>query len=560
MSQAWAARVFSTIAALALGVTSLSAAESAKAILILDASGSMWGVINGRTKIEIAREAVAKVVEGLDPSVQLGLMAYGHRRKGDCEDIELLIPPGPVNKQAFLDKVNSLKPLGNTPLTKAVEMAADILKSNENPATVILVSDGLETCGGDPCALANKLESTGVKFTTHVVAFDLSIQESRKIDCLAKDTGGMFLPASDANTLQRALSSAMQSVAQVKSGASFIAKNARTGDALDGASWVIKKTSGAQVAASDKSTFTQDLEPGAYTATASWRDQLREVPFEVKQGFIQPVEASFGPAIIRLVAAESPDAPPLTKEDGMMFWSVSPILADGTRGEEIKDTRDDEPLLELPAGKYEVKFDRGANVNRGSVAQTEIIEVKDGETRTIKVIAAAGTMVITTSYGGVKFPDDGSQPWVEAYAINAQGEVSSEVAVNISEQPVTALLAPGKYEVRSVKDGAKASARIEVKTGVKDEMTLDFAAGYVDCSVTIAGKVSDESWWWYAYAVDAEGKRDDSPLYYVSAANPHMLLPEGTIEIVREANNEPAGSVRVKVEKGKVVKATVQAP
>ena len=551
----------SSLCALALlSLTSLHAAESAKAILILDASGSMWGVINGRTKIEIAREAVAKVVEGLDPNVQLGLMAYGHRRKGDCEDIELLIPPGPVNKQSFLDKVNSLKPLGNTPLTKAVEMAADILKSNENPATVILVSDGLETCGGDPCALANKLESTGVKFTTHVVAFDLSVQEARKIDCLAKDTGGMFLPASDANTLQRALSSAMQSVTQVESGASFLAKNARTGDALDGASWVIKKSSGEKVAASDKSSFSQDLEPGTYTAIASWRDQVREVAFEVKQGFMQPVEASFGPAIIRLVAAESPDAPPLTKDDGMMFWYITPILPDGTRGEEIKDTRDDEPLLELPAGKYEVKFERGVNVNRGTVGQTEIIDVKDGETRTIKVVAAAGTMVITTSYGGVKFPDDDSPPWVEAYPINEAGEVTDQIAVNISEQPVTALLAPGRYEVRSAKHGAKASAKIEVKTGVKDEMTLDFAAGYVDCSVVIGGKVSDESWWWYAYAVDGEGKREDTPLYYVSEANPHMLLPEGTIEIVREANNEPAGSVRVKVEKGKTVKATVQAP
>ena len=64
-----------------------SALAAENVMLVLDASGSMWGQIDGRTKIEIAREASGKVVSGWDQANQVGLIAYGHRRKGDCSDI-----------------------------------------------------------------------------------------------------------------------------------------------------------------------------------------------------------------------------------------------------------------------------------------------------------------------------------------------------------------------------------------------------------------------------------------------------------------------------------------
>ena len=73
-------------------------AEGAKVILVLDASGSMWGQIDGRTKIEIAREAVAKILSTWRGSDDLGLIAYGHRTKGDCNDIEVLMSPAPLEK------------------------------------------------------------------------------------------------------------------------------------------------------------------------------------------------------------------------------------------------------------------------------------------------------------------------------------------------------------------------------------------------------------------------------------------------------------------------------
>ncbi|MCB1576320.1 MAG: VWA domain-containing protein, partial [Xanthomonadales bacterium] len=127
-------------------------------MLVLDASGSMWGQIGGKTKVEIARETVAEVLGNWKSENALGLVAYGHRRKGDCSDIETLIEPGPLDRAAFMATVNGLNAKGMTPLSAAVRHAAETLRSSERKATVILVSDGEETCNLDPCAVGAELE------------------------------------------------------------------------------------------------------------------------------------------------------------------------------------------------------------------------------------------------------------------------------------------------------------------------------------------------------------------------------------------------------------------
>ncbi|MFD2256171.1 VWA domain-containing protein [Luteolibacter algae] len=190
-----------------------AAKESPSALIIFDASGSMWGQIKGKAKIEIAREVVGNLVKDLPEETELGLMTYGHRRKGDCEDIELLIPVGKVDRSAYISAVQDIMPKGMTPITAALELAAEGLGYKEQKATVILVSDGLETCDADPCAAAKKLEELGVDFTAHVIAFDLKPEESEKLRCIADSTGGKFFPASDAGSLKDALDLAVDAAA-----------------------------------------------------------------------------------------------------------------------------------------------------------------------------------------------------------------------------------------------------------------------------------------------------------------------------------------------------------
>ncbi|MGL4235036.1 vWA domain-containing protein [Tabrizicola sp.] len=176
-----------------------------KSIIVLDASGSMWGQIDGRAKLEIAREALSAVLSGVPAETELGLMAYGHREKGSCEDIELVVPPAAGTSGAITDAANAMKFLGKTPLTEAVRRAAGELKSTEAKATVILITDGIETCEADPCALGAELEASGVDFTAHVVGFGLTAEEGATVACLAENTGGKYIEAKDAGSLVEAL-------------------------------------------------------------------------------------------------------------------------------------------------------------------------------------------------------------------------------------------------------------------------------------------------------------------------------------------------------------------
>jgi Ca-activated chloride channel family protein len=203
------------IAGLAWGAPAAPAAESGagRVMLVLDASGSMWGQIDGKSKIEIARGVVADMLSHWDAKTEIGLIAYGHRRKGDCADIQTLIPPGPLDKAAFLAQVNALTPMGKTPLSQAVIDAAEALKFGEEKATVILVSDGEETCALDPCAVGTELKAKGVDFTAHVVGFDVADPAHQaQLRCLAENTGGTFLTAKNAGELTRALETVAQTV------------------------------------------------------------------------------------------------------------------------------------------------------------------------------------------------------------------------------------------------------------------------------------------------------------------------------------------------------------
>ena len=178
-------------------------------MIVLDASGSMWGQIDGVNKIVIARDVVRETLGVTQVEGALGLVAYGHNRKGDCSDIEVLVPPAAGQMTSVINAVEAINPNGKTPLTEAVRQAAQAMRHSENRATVVLVTDGLETCDADPCALARELEQSGLDFTAHVVGFGLSRQDGAAVSCLAVETGGRYFDADNAGELSQALSLAV---------------------------------------------------------------------------------------------------------------------------------------------------------------------------------------------------------------------------------------------------------------------------------------------------------------------------------------------------------------
>ena len=101
-------------------------AQPERAMIVLDASGSMWGQIDGAAKIAIARRVLADVLAASPGDLELGLMAYGHREKGKCDDIEVLRQPGPDAAAEIAGLAEDIKPKGKTPLSAAVGQAAEV--------------------------------------------------------------------------------------------------------------------------------------------------------------------------------------------------------------------------------------------------------------------------------------------------------------------------------------------------------------------------------------------------------------------------------------------------
>lgn len=206
-----------TASALLLSAVLLSAQASQAAedvLIVYDASASMWGQIDGVNKITTARNVMAGLVHDWPRDTNLGLVAYGHRRSGERTDIETLIKPQPVEPDEFVRIVNAINPKGKTPIAASLQHAANDLLYRDNNATVVLISDGLESCHGDPCAVAAELAARGTGFTAHVVGFDLDEQANEALSCIASNTGGVFVPASNASELQDALQQVQARVTQ----------------------------------------------------------------------------------------------------------------------------------------------------------------------------------------------------------------------------------------------------------------------------------------------------------------------------------------------------------
>ncbi|MDQ8699734.1 VWA domain-containing protein [Hyphomicrobium sp. LHD-15] len=182
------------------------------AMLVLDASGSMAGTDMNAMRPHIAkvREALAAVVPAVAPKRHLGLMVYGPGSFAKCANITLRLRPGPNSAETIMAEVNGVVPAGQTPLTNSVRKAAEELRFRYKPAVVVLLTDGEETCGEDPCRAARALKAEASALTIHVIGFKVAgaatwLAPGTGSACMAAETGGLAITAHNKDELIDAL-------------------------------------------------------------------------------------------------------------------------------------------------------------------------------------------------------------------------------------------------------------------------------------------------------------------------------------------------------------------
>lgn len=544
-------------AILLLSMTTFGFAAS-KVIIILDASGSMWAQIDGKPKLEIARESLRTVLQSVPGDDEIGFMAYGHRQKGSCEDIELIVPPQAGSASAISAAADSMKFLGKTPLTAAVKQAAQALKYTEEKATVVLITDGLETCGGDPCALGKELEAAGVDFTADVVGFGLTADEGKQIACLAENTGGKYIQASDEKALQEALVETVAAPAPAPEPAPAPAPApapepakpefnfmptvvlAEGDDPItDGNAWEIYKATsdGARgdSVATEYGTYKGNLEPGDYIVVAHKGEARSEqkVKIEAAQVYKPLFILNAGTLIIHPRPSEGADV-----VDGAAVVIDYP-------GADHPATYYGTTKVVLPAGDEKVTV----KIGQGEV--TETIPVAAGKTIEKDMIAGVGHVVANAYYvaGGDKADASG----IGFKVVKAKKKIDgTREEVTYAYGPDSKFdLPPGDYVLIATVDLAVVEQPFTVKVGELQDVNADMKAGVLAITAPGASKIEI-----FEMEKDINGNRKS--LGYAYDQKYQAAIPAGDYAVVSEKSDNSSKEATVTVKAGDRAELTVQ--
>lgn len=174
-------------------------------LIILDCSYSMDDEIHGERKIQIARNVINDVLTEIPKNINMGLRVYGHKcgffSFDGCKATDLLVPIGFKTQNIISAKLKNLDAVGWTPICYSLDQAIkNDFKNGIEKKRIILVSDGMETCGGDPCQFAIDLMKKRTDITIDVIGFDISSEPEAisQLKCTALATHGKFFTANNA--------------------------------------------------------------------------------------------------------------------------------------------------------------------------------------------------------------------------------------------------------------------------------------------------------------------------------------------------------------------------
>lgn len=259
-----------------------------RAVIALDASGSMAGQAGGEVKMQAATDAVTRFVTSLPEDAEIGLVVFGHEGSNDesgrtasCAGVDTLVPVGPDAAGAVAEALDAIQPTGWTPLATAIEAAGEALapEAKEGEQVVFIVSDGEETCDGDPVAAARTLHVSGTRAIINVIGFDLQAEDRAKLAEVAEVGGGMYLDAASGDEVMDALQRHNRWI-QTRFDHNVEAVRAQTANSTS-----------SFVAKSDASKCVADIQNGEYSLMSEWIGDLRERGFsaEAFMGFREMV-------------------------------------------------------------------------------------------------------------------------------------------------------------------------------------------------------------------------------------------------------------------------------
>jgi len=393
----------------------VSADDAPAAMIVFDGSGSMWGRLDGdkkSAKFELAREALRSALTAVQPSTTAGLMSFGHRRSGDCNDIEVISPAAELADQArLMTPLEKLNPRGKGPVAEALRQAAAAL-GKRAPASIILIHDNADNCRQDACEAATEIAASNPMLKINLVSLGIDDDEVNRISCVAKTTGGQVFIAKTASDVPAAITGAVKlalldpaatpappriptvatAVAPPPPSVPSLTVSARLAAGSQPLAvpvkWRIYKSGSDTLAGQAVApVYSLELAPGSYTVEASVGFATVRKSVDVGTGPTR-LDITLDAAALRISVRDLADGPAsqsavvtLMTEAGAAQRTVRPMW--------IGQTQDADFIL--PVGTYVLR------INDGITGRTEQIALTSGSVLSKDIVMGTGRLDLTAS-------------------------------------------------------------------------------------------------------------------------------------------------------------------
>jgi Ca-activated chloride channel family protein len=566
---------------LLLALASVSLAQT-NVMFIFDASGSMKAKAGGETRIAAAKRAMSAALTEMPGGVRLGLLMYGHRRAKDCTDIELVSPIGSDEAGALDAVVQKVAPKGETPIAAALQKAAKsfaAFKGQQN--TIVLITDGIEECRGDPCAAARALEDAGLDLKVHIVGYMLTAKQRAAIQCVTETTGGRYFEAANPKGLTAALKEVRKVVEAPTSppktvvatpepppppkeaaGIKCVALYAKGGKEYDaGTTWTVydpkkdldgKRRQIKQAYDVPNGYVFRDLPPGNYVLECRVAPYLaREFPLEVKGGEAVRNEYVMDMAKVRFDARLAKGAPAY---DSGLIWRLLAPKADlaGNRATvaEFYDVASGRVFI-VPAGEFAATVVPQA---AKYVLKEFPLKVVAGEEQVVDAELGAAKVRLDARLADGAPPVDNSLIWrllAKKQKLDGSRDQIME-AYDVASGRVV-VLPEGEWLMRVVlrgNDSVDVTKPIAVKAGEEQVYDVALGAGTLTVEVLEKGRAYGGPVMWTVYR--QEKKMTE---HYDGPAKATRYLPAGSyrVEFSSMANRDRKGSANVTIKAGEVM-------
>ncbi len=545
------------------------AGEPAPAVMILDASGSMAArEPDGETKLDAARKIVADTIGTWPTGGRLALMAYGHRRKADCADIETLVELGPVSVRQVMQRLNRLRARGKTPLSQSLRQAATLLPAGGG--SIVLVSDGIETCEADPCAVAGELKKANPSLVVHVVGFGLASGEAAQLSCIAANGGGRFFDAGNASQLAKTLDTLKEEIAAAPPAPAPVPQRVPApepaplpepphivrvglaavvpglGPVVDApVRWTVANEKQETVYAGESRALSLDLAAGTYAVSASAANAQGKARIAVTGEDGQAFDVELNAGRLDLALAANAAAAPFGDLDAAgVEWTLEPLEGQG----KVEIPGLARPSLLLVPGRYRI----GARLRE--LEASAVATVVPGAPVATRLDFRLGTLVLEAVLDG------------EAGAIEDAAMLSWRVGEGDGAQIIAGQARPrlvlreGRYPVALTIVGTEIAAGAEVVAAEERVARVVVGGGELTLSARL-GPASPpiDDWRDAFWTLEPAGSLSSAKIVEIQAAAPNVPLPpgrwriglkSGTVTAEREVMVAPGGKTALDIDLG----------